>query len=152
MARFRSRSPARGPKRSRIANADEVTKEEWRTDAPCSTCPKQTGTYSGWDEYGVTKFYCRDCWRKYLHEKAVEEIMEAMPELSLGDDDADDEVGINTQTHDTPSGRYNAFSCATSSSILLPPDPQLLGQGTVRRKSMAPPQEQLPCVPESGEL
>ena len=87
MARFRSRSPARGPKRSRIANADEVTKEEWRTDAPCSTCPVQTGTYSGWDEYGVTKFYCSDCWRKYLHEKAVKEIMEAMPELSLGDDD-----------------------------------------------------------------
>ena len=100
MARFRSRSPARGSKRQ--ANVDEVTREEWRTDAPCSTCPVQTGTYSGWDEYGVTRFYCSDCWKEYLHEKAAEAIMEAMPMLSIGDDAADDEGCRNTPAHDTP--------------------------------------------------
>ena len=37
MSRSRSRSP-------RIANLQEVIREQGRTDAPCSTCPKKTGT------------------------------------------------------------------------------------------------------------
>ena len=37
MSRSRSRSPC-------IANLQKVTREQGRTDAPCSTCPKKTGT------------------------------------------------------------------------------------------------------------
>ena len=71
MSRSRSRSP-----RIATCNLEEVTWEQWRTDAPCSTCPKETGTYRGWNEFGETQFYCCECWASSLIAVIDRQLME----------------------------------------------------------------------------
>ena len=62
--RKRSRSPRRLTPEEKV---EKVCQDMWKEPGCCAECSSSSGVWSGWDNEGVKKSYCKQCWLLY-HE------------------------------------------------------------------------------------